>query len=99
MKQRAITVMNAFAVFAALLMLWQIVLWIFHVPPYMLPAPWAVAKSVAARFPSLVNALAITNANRNSSRVDNLAMQIDTTGLGLPAGIYTGVMTIQAQAI
>lgn len=48
---------------------------------------------------TVVNNLAITNANRNSSRVDNLGMQIDTTGLGLPSGTYTGVMTIQAQAI
>ena len=40
--------------------MWQLVLWIFHVPPYMLPAPWAVAKAVGARFPSLLNALAIT---------------------------------------
>jgi hypothetical protein len=48
---------------------------------------------------TVVNALAITNANRNSNRADNLALQIDTTGLGLPSGAYTGVMTIRAQAI
>jgi len=60
MKQRVITVINAFAVFAALLVLWQVVLWVFRVPPYMLPPPWAVAKSVGARFPSLLNSLAIT---------------------------------------
>lgn len=60
MKQRAITVLNALAVFAALLLLWQMVLWIFRVPFYMLPSPWAVVKAVGARFPSLLNALAIT---------------------------------------
>jgi len=60
MKQRVITVINAFAVFAALLVLWQVVLWVFRVPPYMLPTPWAVAKSVGARFPSLLNSLATT---------------------------------------
>ena len=43
MKQRLITLANALAVFAALLLLWQFVLWIFHVPPYMLPSPLAVA--------------------------------------------------------
>ena len=32
--------------FAALLVLWQIILWMFHVPPYMLPSPWAVARAV-----------------------------------------------------
>jgi NitT/TauT family transport system permease protein len=60
MKQRLITLANALAVFAALLVLWQLILWTFHVPPYMLPSPWAVARAVARRFPSLRNALAIT---------------------------------------
>jgi NitT/TauT family transport system permease protein len=60
MKQRAITAMNALAVFAAFLLLWQIVLWVFHVAPYMLPSPWAVAKAVGARLPSLLESLAIT---------------------------------------
>jgi NitT/TauT family transport system permease protein len=60
MKQRAITVLNALAVFAAFLLLWQMILWIFRVPFYMLPSPWAVVKAVGARFPSLLNALEIT---------------------------------------
>jgi NitT/TauT family transport system permease protein len=60
MKQRFITAANALAVFVALLMLWQIVLWILRLPPYMLPSPLAIAKAVAARFPSLLHSLAIT---------------------------------------
>ena len=48
------------AVFAALLVLWQLILWIFHVPRYMLPSPWAVARAVGHRFPSLLTSLAIT---------------------------------------
>ena len=60
MKQRAMTALNALAVFAALLALWQIVLWIFRVPPYMLPTPYAVAKSIGERLPSLLGSLAIT---------------------------------------
>jgi NitT/TauT family transport system permease protein len=60
MRQRLITLANAVAVFAALLAIWQLVLWIFKVPPYMLPSPWAVARAVDARFPSLLNSLAIT---------------------------------------
>jgi len=54
------TVVNALAVFAGLLILWQLILWIFRVPPFMLPSPWAVARAVVARYPSLLNALAIT---------------------------------------
>ncbi len=34
-----------------------------------------------------------------SSRTDSLALRIDTTGMGLPAGVYTGVLRIQARAI
>jgi hypothetical protein len=37
--------------------------------------------------------------NRNVQRTDTLALQIDTTGLGLPAGTYTGVLVIQARAL
>jgi NitT/TauT family transport system permease protein len=60
MRQRAIAALNALAVFAALVLLWQLILWIFRVPPFMLPAPWAVVRAVGARFPSLLNSLAIT---------------------------------------
>lgn len=42
---------------------------------------------------------AITSpAGLNVTRTDSLALQIDTTGLGLPAGTYTGVLNIQAVA-
>jgi NitT/TauT family transport system permease protein len=60
MKQRLMTVANALAVFAALLLLWQLVLWIFHVPPYMLPSPFAVARVSVSRFSSLLTSLSIT---------------------------------------
>ena len=35
----------------------------------------------------------------NSSHTDTLGLQVDTTGLSLPAGTYTGTLNIQAQAI
>jgi NitT/TauT family transport system permease protein len=60
MKQRLITAANALAVFAALLLLWELVLVIFHVPPYMLPSPLAVARVSVARFSSLLTSLMIT---------------------------------------
>jgi NitT/TauT family transport system permease protein len=60
MKQRLITLANALAVFAALVALWQIILWVFSIPPYMLPSPWAVAKAVGKRFPSLLISFGIT---------------------------------------
>jgi NitT/TauT family transport system permease protein len=60
MRQRLITAGNALAVFAALLLLWQLVLWIFRVPAFMLPSPWSVARTSAMRFASLATAFAIT---------------------------------------
>lgn len=60
MRARLMTALNALAVFAGLVLLWQLILWIFRVPPFMLPSPAAVVKAVGARFPSLMNALAIT---------------------------------------
>jgi hypothetical protein len=35
----------------------------------------------------------------NASHADTLGLQIDTTGLNLPAGSYAGTLNIQAQAI
>ena len=42
---------------------------------------------------------AISSANWNSSRNDSVALRIDTTGLTLPAGTYTGTLNVQAQAL
>ena len=60
MKQRLANVLNAIAVFGALLVVWQLILWIFHVQPFMLPSPWAVAEAVVDHFSSLLTSLAIT---------------------------------------
>lgn len=57
-------------------------------------SPFSGASAV-----TIVNALAINNANRNATRVDSVALEIDTTGANLPSGVYTGVLTIQAQAL
>jgi NitT/TauT family transport system permease protein len=77
MRRRLITLANALAVFAALLLLWQLVLWIFHVPPYMLPSVFAVTRSVVARFSSLLASFAIT---------------AEESAAGLVASIVVGVL-------
>jgi len=60
MRQRLVTLANALGVFAILVVLWQVILWAFKVPSYMLPSPGAVARAVVARFPSLLQSTEIT---------------------------------------
>ena len=61
MKKLVITLLNALGVFAALLLVWQLLDMVLQLPPYMLPRPLAVGKAVIARFPSLATSLAITS--------------------------------------
>jgi NitT/TauT family transport system permease protein len=60
MKRWLLHAANAAGVFVVLLAVWQAIIWILHVAPYMLPAPLAVAKALVARRPLLLNALTIT---------------------------------------
>src|SRR6202020_1085896 len=61
MKKYFVTLLNAVAVFAGLLLLWQALDLILHLPPFMLPPPLAVGRAVVDRFPSLMASLAITS--------------------------------------
>jgi NitT/TauT family transport system permease protein len=70
-------VMNGIGVFAALLLVWQFVIWAFHVPPYMLPTPLAVSRVSMERFSSLFASLMITAAE---------------SAFGLIASIVVGVL-------
>jgi NitT/TauT family transport system permease protein len=60
MRRHLITTLNALAVFAVLVALWQALVWSFHIPPYMLPAPWQVAETICTRFAPLADSLLIT---------------------------------------
>ncbi len=55
MKKYVVTLLNALAVFAALLLLWQMLVLLLHLPAYMLPAasrPWAgLSSPVSLRWP------------------------------------------------
>lgn len=59
-RRQLVALANAVAVFAALLVIWQGILWVFDVPSYMLPSPRAVARAVVARFPALIQSTEIT---------------------------------------
>jgi hypothetical protein len=56
-------------------------------------SPFAAGSSIT------VATWRILGNNRNGTRQDTLNLQINTTGLALPGGTYTGVLSIQAQAL
>ncbi|WP_446744029.1 ABC transporter permease [Silvibacterium acidisoli] len=68
--------LNAVAIFAVLLLLWQCVIWFGHVPPFMLPSPAKVGQVAVDRWASLVHSFAITAF---------------AAALGLAASIVAGV--------
>jgi hypothetical protein len=48
----------------------------------------------------VLTSTAISNSNRNSSRTDNLQLEINLSSqTQLPAGTYTGTLNLQAQAL
>jgi NitT/TauT family transport system permease protein len=51
---------NSVIVLACLLGIWQAVIWINHLPVYILPDPITVANALRSRFPSLLNSFLIT---------------------------------------
>ncbi|MFT4111711.1 ABC transporter permease [Silvibacterium sp.] len=58
--KRIWVLLNALGIFAVLLLLWQSIIWINHVPPYMLPSPWRVYQVIVERFPALAASFEIT---------------------------------------
>jgi hypothetical protein len=56
-------------------------------------SPFAAASSVT------ITTIRILGNNKSGNQSDTLNMRINTTGLNLPAANYTGVLTIQAQAL
>jgi NitT/TauT family transport system permease protein len=60
MRRQLLLAVNSIIVFACLLGLWQAVVNLNHLPPYILPGPLAVAKALRERFPLLLNSLIIT---------------------------------------
>jgi NitT/TauT family transport system permease protein len=60
MKRKLILAANAAVVFVALLLLWQIAVWILRVPPYLLPPPASVAHAIIAHLPALCGSLLIS---------------------------------------
>jgi hypothetical protein len=61
--------------------------------------PFTGVSPFAANSSITLSATRILGFNRNSSHSDTLNLNINTTGLALPAGTYAGTLHIQAQAL
>ena len=62
-------------------------------------APFTANSPFAAGSSLQIFAERIIGTNKTKTRSDTLDLQISTAGLALPAGTYTGVLRIQAQAL
>lgn len=76
MKLRIITVANALAVFVALLILWELALWIFKVPRFMLPSPLEVGRAIEARSSSLLASTVITAEESLSGLIASIVVGV-----------------------
>ncbi|HUX45539.1 MAG TPA: hypothetical protein VMV57_12380 [Terracidiphilus sp.] len=61
MKRRGLLLLNSVIVFAGFMAVWQAVVWLNHMPAYILPGPWTVALALWQRLPSLLHSLLITS--------------------------------------
>ena len=72
MRHRLLVLVNSLAIFAALLLLWQVVIWAGHIPSFMLPSPWRVAQVIDERFPALAQSFIITAASASAGLVASI---------------------------
>src|SRR5580692_6714275 len=61
MKKRLIDTISVAGVSFGLLVVWSLSIFVFQLPHYLLPSPWAVILAVIQRFPSLLVSLEITS--------------------------------------
>jgi NitT/TauT family transport system permease protein len=60
MKKIWINLATSLFIFGGLLLVWQGMIWLFTLQPYLLPSPLRVARAVVTYFPSLMTSLGIT---------------------------------------
>jgi NitT/TauT family transport system permease protein len=77
MKSKLKLAVNSLIVFSVLVLLWQGIIWKFHIGAYMLPAPWSVAQTIFARYDDLW---------------DSTLISAEAAAGGLLASIVVGVL-------
>jgi NitT/TauT family transport system permease protein len=76
MKRQAILVIQSLVLLACLLGLWQGIIALNHLQPYILPGPVAVAAALHDRFPSLLNSLTITTEEASGGLIASIVVGI-----------------------
>jgi NitT/TauT family transport system permease protein len=76
MNRKALTALNSLVVLACLLGLWQALVTLNHLPPYILPGPLVVAQALRERFPSLLNSLLITTEEAAGGLVASIVVGV-----------------------
>jgi NitT/TauT family transport system permease protein len=54
------TVAQSLLIFTALLLIWQAIVWLFNLKPYIFPSPFDVLKAIEARYSDLLASLLIS---------------------------------------
>lgn len=78
MRERGMLVINNLLVFACLLGLWQAVIWLNHLQPYILPGPLSVAQALRDRYASLLNSLWITTEEAAGGLIASIVVGVAT---------------------
>ena len=60
MRRRLLILLNPLISFLCILFIWQILIWAFRIPSYMLPTPLAVGRAMGVRHQALMDSLLIT---------------------------------------
>jgi NitT/TauT family transport system permease protein len=61
MSRRIVLAGSSALVLVFVLGIWQVIIWMNHLPVYILPGPAAVAEAIATRYPSLLESFWITS--------------------------------------
>jgi NitT/TauT family transport system permease protein len=69
MGKRLTNFLSTAGVCIGLLAVWRLVIFIFHLPPFLLPSPVSVIQAVFQRFPSLLTSLEITSLAAGGARL------------------------------
>jgi NitT/TauT family transport system permease protein len=78
MKRQGLLAINTVAVFLFLVGMWQAVVWLNHLPPYILPGPKLVAQALQDRYPSLLNSLWITTEEAAGGLAGSIVVGVAT---------------------